>query len=81
MKTVARIFNKLSVKIIGSIVILVTLLTGMIAVFSYQIFMKTTIKEITTYITQVADFAFSPITDTGLFISHLIPAAPARSMA
>lgn len=57
MKTVARIFNKLSVKIIGSIVILVTLLTGMIAVFSYQIFTKTTIKEIITYITQVADFA------------------------
>jgi len=45
------------VKIIGSIVILVTLLTVMIAIFSYQIFTRTTMKEITTYVRQVADFA------------------------
>ena len=44
-------------KIIGSIVILVTLLTVMIAIFSYQIFTRTTMKEITTYVRQVADFA------------------------
>ena len=57
MRKVARFLNKLSVKIIGSIVILVTLLTVMIAVFSYQIFTRTTIKEITTYVRQVAEFA------------------------
>ena len=57
MRKVVRFFNKLSVKIIGSIVILVTLLTVMIAVFSYQIFIRTSIKEITTYVRQIADFA------------------------
>jgi hypothetical protein len=29
----------------------------MIAIFSYQIFTRTTMKEITTYVRQVADFA------------------------
>ena len=49
--------NKLSVKIIGSIIILVTLITVTITIFSYQIFTKTTQKEMAAYVVEIAKFA------------------------
>ena len=57
MKTIGNYLNKLSVKIISSVVILVTLITVTIAFFSYQIFTRTMQKEITTYVEEISNYA------------------------
>ncbi|MBR6173881.1 MAG: PP2C family protein-serine/threonine phosphatase [Eubacterium sp.] len=57
MKAIGRFFNKLSVKIIASITILVTLLTVMIGFFSYQVFTQTMLKESTEYVRETAEAA------------------------
>jgi len=57
MKAIVRFLNSLSVKIIGSIVILVTLLIFLIGILSYQVFSKALLNEIADRTREVAEFA------------------------
>ena len=57
--TIGWYLNKLSVKIIGSIVILVTLLTIIVGFFSYQVFTNTMLKETTEALGQSADYSMN----------------------
>ena len=57
--TIRWYLNKLSVKIIGSIVILVTLLTIIVGFFSYQVFTRTMLKETTEALEQSADYSMN----------------------
>ena len=57
--TIKWYLNKLSVKIIGSIVILVTLLTIVVGFFSYQVFTRTMLKEATETLSQSADYSMN----------------------
>ncbi len=63
MRKVFRFFNRLSIKIIVSIIILVTLLTLMIGFFGYQVFTQTMKKENAAFLRRVAEAAFTDSMD------------------
>ena len=70
MAKIRRFLNKLSVKIITSIIIMVTLLTVLIGVFSYQVFTQTMLKETTSIVKQIADSLVSDaeVWDAALYL-------------
>ena len=55
MKGIAGFYNKLSVKTIAAITVLVSLLTVMIGFFGYIVFTKTMMKESTNYVKETAE--------------------------
>ena len=57
MKEIRRFFNRLSVKMIGSIAILVILLTIIVGFFSYQVFTRTMLMNTAASLRQVTDMA------------------------
>ena len=55
MKSVTRILNKMSVKIITSIILLVTIIIVMNGIFAFQAFTKTMINEATLFVDEIAE--------------------------
>nr|MCR4837503.1 hypothetical protein [Eubacterium sp.] len=55
MKGIAGFYNKLSVKTIAAITVLVSLLTVMIGFFGYIVFTRTMMKESTNYVKETAE--------------------------
>ena len=56
MTTFGRFFNSLSVKIIGSIVIMVTLLSVLVGFLSYRVFTRTMLRETLETLERSAEF-------------------------
>ena len=63
MKAIGRFLNSLSVKIIGSIVVLVTLLIILIGILSYQVFTNALLNEISDRTLEVAEFGVNSVAD------------------
>lgn len=55
MKSVARFFNKLSVRIIASVILLVAVLNVLTGAFAFQAFTQTMIREATSFADEIAD--------------------------
>ena len=63
MKAIGRFLNSLSVKIIGSIVVLVTLLIILIGILSYQVFTTALLNEIDDRTKEAAEFGGYSVED------------------